>query len=51
MRKGNAVVQAAIDGLIAQTRGIERAVALLELDDKVTIEQSDSLDNPDAVFQ
>jgi putative iron-regulated protein len=47
---GNAVVQAAIDGLIAQTRGIERAVALLELDD-VTIEDSDSLSNPDAVFE
>jgi putative iron-regulated protein len=49
--EGNAVVQAAIDGLIAQTRGIERAVALLELGDKVTIEQSDSLTNPDAVFE
>ena len=49
--EGNAVVQAAIDGLIAQTRGIERAVALLELDDAVTIEDSDSLSNPDAVFQ
>lgn len=49
--EGNAVVQAAIDGLIAQTRGIERAVALLELGDAVTIEQSDSLTNPDAVFQ
>ncbi|KQX40253.1 peptidase [Devosia sp. Root436] len=48
--EGNAVVQAAIDGLIAQTRGIERAVALLELDD-VTIEDSDSLSNPDAVFE
>ena len=48
--EGNAVVQAAIDGLIAQTRGIERAVALLELED-VTIEDSDSLSNPDAVFQ
>ena len=47
---GNGVVQAAIDGLIAQTRGIERAVALLELDD-VTIEDSDSLSNPDAVFE
>ena len=47
---GNALVQGAIDGLIAQTRGIERAVALLELDD-VTIEDSDSLSNPDAVFQ
>lgn len=49
--EGNAVVQAAIDGLVAQTRGIERAVALLELGDTVTIEQSDSLTNPDAVFQ
>jgi putative iron-regulated protein len=48
--EGNAVVQAAIDGLIAQTRGIERVVALLALDD-VTLEGSDSLDNPDAVFQ
>ncbi len=48
--EGNAVVQAAIDGLIAQTRGIERAVALLDLVD-VTIEDSDSLSNPDAVFE
>ncbi|WP_108459822.1 imelysin family protein [Devosia naphthalenivorans] len=49
--EGNAVVQGAIDGLIAQTRGIERAVALLELQDAVTIEDSDSLSNPDAVFE
>ncbi len=49
--EGNAAVQAAIDALIAQTRSIERAVALLELDDAVTIEQSDSLTNPDAVFE
>ena len=49
--EGNAVVQAAIDALIAQARGIERAVALLELGNTVTIEQSDSLTNPDAVFQ
>jgi putative iron-regulated protein len=48
--EGNAVVQAAIDGLIAQTRGIERVVALLKLDN-VTVEGSDSLDNPDVVFQ
>ncbi len=47
--EGNAVVQAAIDGLIAQTRGIERAVSLLGLD--VSVEGSDSLDNPDSVFQ
>ena len=48
--EGNATVQAGIDALIAQTRGIERAVALLQLDN-VTIEDSDSLSNPDAVFQ
>jgi putative iron-regulated protein len=47
--EGNKVVQDAIDALVAQTRGIERAVALLKLD--VTVEGSDSLDNPDAVFQ
>lgn len=48
--EGNAVVQAAIDGLVAQTRGFERAVALLNLEG-VTIQNSDSLSNPDAVFQ
>jgi putative iron-regulated protein len=48
---GNAYVQAAIDALIRQTRGIERAVALLNLGDAVSIEQSDSLTNPDAVFE
>ncbi|HET7715813.1 MAG TPA: imelysin family protein [Bauldia sp.] len=48
--EGNAVVQAAIDALIDQTRSIERAVAALDLG-AVNIEGSDSLDNPDAVFQ
>jgi putative iron-regulated protein len=48
--EGNAVVQAAIDGLIDQTRSIERAVAVLDLG-TIAIEGSDSLDNPDAVFQ
>ena len=47
--EGNKVVQDAIDALVAQTRGVERAVALLKLD--VTVEGSDSLDNPDAVFK
>ena len=47
---GNAMVQAAIDGLIDQTRSIERAVAALGLA-AITVEGSDSLDNPDAVFQ
>ncbi|NDV85829.1 peptidase [Aurantimonas aggregata] len=48
--EGNARVQAAIDGLVKQTRSIERAVAALDLGN-VTIEGSDSLDNVDAVFQ
>ncbi|WP_107991232.1 imelysin family protein [Breoghania corrubedonensis] len=47
---GNAVVQAAINALIDQTRSIERAVAVLDLE-ALEVEGSDSLDNPDAVFQ
>jgi putative iron-regulated protein len=47
---GNAVVQAAIDALVAQTQAIEDAVAALELDE-IGFEGSDSLDNPNAVFQ
>lgn len=47
---GNAVVQAAIDGLIDQTRSIERAVAVLDLG-ALDFEGSDSLDNPNAVFE
>ncbi len=46
---GNKVVQDVIDALIAQTRGVERAVSLLGLN--VAVEGSDSLDNPDAVFK
>ena len=48
--EGNAVVQMAIDALIAQTLPIERAVAALDLD-AIEFEGSDSLDDPDAVFQ
>ena len=47
---GNARVQAAIDALTAQTGGIERAVAALRLA-KVAFEGSDSLDDPEAVFE
>jgi len=47
---GNAVVQAAIDALIDQTRSIERAVTALGLG-AVAFEGSDSLDNPNAVFK
>ncbi|WP_020592561.1 imelysin family protein [Kiloniella laminariae] len=46
---GNAIVQAAIDGLVDQTRSIERAVATLGLT-TIEVEGSDSLDNPGAVF-
>ncbi|WP_417418209.1 imelysin family protein [Hoeflea sp.] len=48
--QGNATVQAAIDGLITQTRSIERAIAALELG-TIELEGSDSLDSPDAIFQ
>ncbi|WP_116133400.1 imelysin family protein [Tropicimonas sp. IMCC34043] len=48
--QGNAVVQAAIDALVAQTRNIERAVAAVGLE-SIPVEGSDSLDNPGAVFQ
>nr|WP_240758129.1 imelysin family protein [Palleronia sediminis] len=47
---GGALIQAAIDGLIAQTREIERAVTALGVD-AIAFEGSDSLDDPDAVFQ
>ena len=48
--EGNAVVDAAINALVDQTRSIERAVTALNLN-AITIEGSDSLDNPSAVFQ
>lgn len=49
-KEGNAVVQAAIDGLIDQTKTIERVIASLNLG-TVKLEGSDSLDNPNAVFK
>ncbi|MEM0942476.1 MAG: imelysin family protein [Pseudomonadota bacterium] len=47
---GNALIQSAIDALVAQTRDIERAVSVLSLE-PIAFEGSDSLDNPSAVFQ
>jgi putative iron-regulated protein len=44
-KEGNAVVEAAIGALIAQTREFERAIGALELK-SVKIEGSDSLDDP-----
>lgn len=49
-KEGNAVVQAAIDSLIDQTRSIERVIAVLGLG-AIQLEGSDSLDKPDAVFK
>ncbi|NDR57860.1 imelysin family protein [Aliiruegeria sabulilitoris] len=48
--EGNAIVQAAIDALVAQTRNIERAVAAVGLE-AIAVEGSNSLDDPNAVFQ
>jgi putative iron-regulated protein len=48
--EGNAVVQAVIDGLTNQTKSIERVVGALGLE-SIAFEGSDSLDNPEAVFQ
>ena len=47
---GEALVMGAVEALIAQTRSIERAVSTLGLD-QIAFEGSDSLDNPEAVFQ
>ncbi|GHC61309.1 imelysin family protein [Neogemmobacter tilapiae] len=48
--KGEALIMGAVDALVTQTKSIERAVVALELD-AIAVEGSDSLDNPNAVFQ
>lgn len=48
--QGEALIMAGVDGLIDQTRTIERIVTALDLD-SIAFEGSDSLDNPTAVFQ
>ncbi|MDO9639927.1 MAG: imelysin family protein [Pseudotabrizicola sp.] len=48
--EGEALVMAGVNGLIDQTRSIERIVTRLGLD-RIAFEGSDSLDNPSAVFQ
>ena len=47
---GNAIVQAAVDALVKQTRTIERVVTVLG-GSAIDLEGSDSLDDPDSVFQ
>lgn len=48
--KGEALITNAVDALVDQTRSIERAVVALGVD-QIAFEGSDSLDDPDAVFQ
>lgn len=48
--EGNATVQNVVDALTAQTRTIEKLVGTLGLQ-SIAFEGSDSLDNPEAVFQ
>ena len=48
--EGETLIMAGVNGLIDQTRSIERVVGALGLD-KIQFEGSDSLDKPDAVFQ
>ncbi len=48
--QGEALIMAGVDGLVEQTRTIERIVTTLDLD-SIAFEGSDSLDNPSAVFQ
>ena len=47
---GEALIMGGVNGLIDQTRSIERVIAVLGADG-IEIEGSDSLDDPDAVFQ
>lgn len=48
--EGEALIMAGVDGLLDQTRSFEKIVGALSLHD-VAFEGSDSLDDPNAVFQ
>jgi len=48
--EGEALIMGAVDALVGQTRVIERAVTALGVD-TIAFEGSDSLDDPNAVFQ
>ncbi|WP_368185919.1 imelysin family protein [Aestuariibius sp. HNIBRBA575] len=47
---GEMLIMGGVNGFIDQTRSIERVVSVLNLD-QIAFEGSDSLDDPDAVFQ
>lgn len=49
-KEGEALIMGAVNALVTQTASIERAVTALGLS-KIDFEGSDSLDNPNAVFQ
>ena len=49
-KEGEALIMGAVNALVTQTASIERAVTVLGLS-KIDFEGSDSLDNPNAVFQ
>ena len=48
-KEGNLLIQNAIDALVKQSQSIEKVANLLNIDN-LQIEGSDSLDNPEAVF-
>ncbi|GAA6163499.1 imelysin family protein [Pelagimonas sp. KU-00592-HH] len=48
--KGEALIMGGVNGLVDQTKTIERVVSALGLNG-IAVEGSDSLDNPNAVFQ
>jgi putative iron-regulated protein len=47
--KGNQIIQNVVDALVSQTKTTEKIVAALKLEG-IEVEGSDSLDNPEAVF-
>lgn len=49
-KEGEALIMGGVNGLVDQTKSIERVVSALGLDG-VAVEGSDSLDNPTAVFE
>jgi len=46
-RAGNKIIQDVVDGLVAQTKSIEKLVTALDLN--ISVEGSDSLDNPSSI--
>ena len=49
-QKGHQLIQNAVDALVEQSKGIEKVAILLNIEN-LQVEGSDSLDNPNAVFE